>query len=525
MKKCLVVAVVFMVGLSSVVCAIPPKFKKDLKEPRSIIMKCKTNVFYRKKYEGVSEKLDQAEKMLKEVAKKAGVDETDSDIARMLKSIKDCRKKLAKELAKQGKTPGAVKDNPMKIKETKKTPGKVTPKSTDTKEGEKKDATETGKMDVKAVRKGVNKAYTDMYYRKDYQGKKGELDGYEARLKELGLDESDSSAKRIFSKIKKSRELLAKHEAKMAKQKAYKDKKASEEKAKQEKLGDSLTVFNETKEDVMGMHALLTTMARTENTDEFYELAKKADVIFAQASALHGKVTAGIKDLRDFERNHKPAMKCGYRRKVEELERLLDDGLKRTAAQRVKSAKKTLLNECHSELESMKYYNKITLAAKGLDKIKKRFELLDSIAKGDAEVTREKKRILPAAQAAYEKLLKKVSKTKMPEEKYTGSDADKIRAAMATLYKAKYPDKVLKVVITSEDWKKQAVAEVNNDDKIVAGYYAYIYADIAVKKKSGCVVYPIGFRKTWTGKGDTFGSLEMRSIGVSYPILEKNAVK
>ena len=520
--------------LSANLAAVPPEYKKDLKEPRSIITKCKTNVYYRKKYEGMAEKLNQAKEMLMQVAEKAGVDEKDPDIARLLKSIGKTREKLNKELEKQGKvpgavennpmkikkttkTPGAVKNNPMEIKKTTKTPGKITPSASEKKETNAAN-TETGKMDVKEIRTAVNKAYSDIYYRKKYEGKREELAGYEARLKELDPDGTNSDAQRVHKKIERARKQLAKHDAKIAKQEEYKKKKAAEKKATQAKLGDSLKVYKATRDRVFDMHALLDKIKKTENKDEFYELAAQSNKIFTQARALHTEVMKGIPDLREFERNYDEAMKNGYRRKVEGIESLLDNG----AVHRVQMTRKELINKCHSDLASMKHYTKVTLAAADLGKIKKRFALLDQIAKGDPEVAKEKNQILPAAEKAYKKLLDKVANTKMSAEKYGGGDAAAIKNVMKKRYEAKYPDKVLKVVITSEDWKKQAVAEVNNDDKIVANYYAYIYADMAVKKKNGCVVYPMGFRKAWTGKEDEFGSLEIRSIGVSYPILEKN---
>jgi hypothetical protein len=114
----------------------------------------------------------------------------------------------------------------------------------------------------------------------------------------------------------------------------------------------------------------------------------------------------------------------------------------------------------------------------------------------------------------------------MPKDIYGGGDGAALRKKMAALYAARYAgDKVLRVVVISEGWVERARAKVNNDGKIEAGVYRYCHAQIAVKQKSGCTVFPVCFRKTWSGKGKVFGPAELYSVGMSYPILEKNVNK
>ena len=65
----------------------------------------------------------------------------------------------------------------------------------------------------------------------------------------------------------------------------------------------------------------------------------------------------------------------------------------------------------------------------------------------------------------------------------------------------------------------EEVAEIR-DDRIVAGVYRYIQTALAATTGTDpATVYTLGFRRTWSGRGDDFGPPELHSIGGSYPIL------
>ncbi|MEK6796993.1 MAG: hypothetical protein AABZ39_19620 [Spirochaetota bacterium] len=86
--------------LSALVMGIPAPFKKELTDIGKKISTCKMAVMSNK-LEGKSDELDGFEKELKDLAAKAGVTESDSDIARQRGAVEECRKELAKRLAKK----------------------------------------------------------------------------------------------------------------------------------------------------------------------------------------------------------------------------------------------------------------------------------------------------------------------------------------------------------------------------------------------------------------------------------------
>lgn len=95
-----IISILLAIALTSLVMGIPAAFKKELTDIGKKISTCKMAVMSNK-LEGKSDELDGYEKELKDLATKAGVTETDSDIARQLSAVAECRKELAKRLAKK----------------------------------------------------------------------------------------------------------------------------------------------------------------------------------------------------------------------------------------------------------------------------------------------------------------------------------------------------------------------------------------------------------------------------------------
>ena len=457
--------------VSTQALAVPAAFKKELNDINKVIRNATTQVIYKKKYDGMTEELDRATHMLADLATKAGVTQTDSDIKRALKRIADTRKKLNKALAKQGRTPGAVtsKSGFGAPKATTKTTGAVTSKSGF---GAPKATTKTTGAVTSKSGFGAPKAATKT---------PGALSPKGGSMKPTGAKPAQTATA-----------------------------------TPGEDWSAQNAVFDQYKTRIVDLNALVKKIARTDDEAEFLELAKSGRILFDQSRQVIAAIHEGIPDTRDFTEANAEAKKINLRYLVSDLE----NNLIKRAEHRIKMAASGLVNEADSELFSLKEANRPNHAAVSMGRITEKFAILDAIAPDDPKVVAEKARILPEAEKLYQAALAKVGNARMPKENFDGSDAAAVKAAIAKLYAVKYPDgSVERVVITSDDWKAQAVAEVNNDNVIVAGYYKYLYADVAVKKAKGAVVYPMGFRKAWTGEGENYGPLEIRSVGVSYPIL------
>ncbi len=268
------------------------------------------------------------------------------------------------------------------------------------------------------------------------------------------------------------------------------------------------------------IHRLLETMVKTKDNQELYGLAPRAPAIFKQARAVAESFKKNIPDLRRFASSHPEAKEMNLWRVISQVE---DDYIGE-AEKRIALAKSELINLAVREMETLKTPDlSPQVAAQSYELLRKSFDNLDAMAPGDKEAAEKKKDVLPQAEAAFKAAQGRVAKARMPQDAYKGSDAKAVKAAMTKAYQDKYAgEQVLAVVITSPDWIKQAVAEVNNDNRIVAGYHRYLYAQLAVKKSNGVLVYSLGFRGDWTGKGEDFGPLYLRSVGSSYAILQEN---
>jgi hypothetical protein len=494
--------------------AVPAEFKKELNEINKVVRAATSNVIYKKKYDGMAEELDKAEAMLKDLAKRAEVTESDGDIKRALKRIADTRKKLLKALAKKGVVPGSKK------------PASSTTQS----------ATANFKADLAKVNAIVRSAKGKIYRSsKNYDGLAEELDRAEQMLAEAGKKHNkpatDSGIKRMQRSIDESRKKLAEQMKKagytpgavtpsggtQATTTAPATQTAETAPPAEDWTAQN-AVFDEVKQRLQDLYALMKKLAKGEENDEFFELAKSSGPMIEQSRAVIARIKEGIPDVRKFMEVNEEARKINLRHLANDL----GDNLIKRAEHKVEMAVSGLLNQADSDLFSIKQANKPNLAAMDLNRIRKKFEIIDAVKPGDANVAAEKKRIMGEAEKSYQAVLGKVDKTRMPGDTYDGGDLDALKATITKLYAAKYPgDEVRKVVITSDEWIEQAVAEIDNDNQIVAGYYKYIYAQVGVKKTKGCAVYPMGFRKGWTGEGENYGKLQIRSIGVSYPILEK----
>ena len=113
--------------------------------------------------------------------------------------------------------------------------------------------------------------------------------------------------------------------------------------------------------------------------------------------------------------------------------------------------------------------------------------------------------------------MKRASKNRMPKSKMNNRA---IAAKMKKLYQKRYrKEKVQRVVITSSNWISKTIIFSTKKGYLVKRHFKYLYASIAVKKGRRYVVYAMGFRKS------VGGSLQLQSVGESYPILRRNIKK
>ncbi len=455
MKKRLLLAGVLFSFLCPAIGAHAGQLKEDLKEPRKLLTNCKSDIYYRKKYDGKWEELERIEKMLRQAAEKNGTDEKNPDIARLLKQLETTREKLKKELAKQGKVPGPIKDNPMGIKPNKPAPGPVKDNPMGIKPS--KPVPETTRPE----------SPSNSFGRKPRAGSRNSFGGSKS-------DGNPEGAK----------------------------------------------IFDQNKDELKAANELLKKMVNTKDLKEFFGVAESARSLFARTRQVL-KTMDGIPDRKNLERSHKPAKEFKFNSVYSWTETYL-----KKAEKRLNVEIQGLYNVLEREAATLRQEWSPRTAAMSMEELKNTLKLLEKLETDKKKLADARTKYMAEAEKNYKRVLTKLDKATMPKDTYSGSEGAALRKKMAELYAARYPeDKVLRVVVVGEDWVERVRAKVNNDGKIEAGVYRYCHAQIAVSKKGGCTVYPVCFRKTWTGKGSTFGPAEFYSVGMSYPILEKNVKK
>ncbi len=279
-------------------------------------------------------------------------------------------------------------------------------------------------------------------------------------------------------------------------------------------------VFTRWQSSLPSLYTLNRSIARYSEIDEVAEIMPQAQEIFGQTATMLQEMEAVLPDNQsrnDFMEVNQAAKDMNLRSILGDIESQMEK-----AKGRVDAYVSGLLNEADSEVFSMEYYNRLDLAAKGLQLITNRVELAKKVKPDDEEIAAEAERILQDAQAAWEKANERFANARMDEDAYSGSDGQAIKEKLAELYSARYDGTVAKVVITSEDWQERIVAEITNDDTISANAYLYLSAQIAVEEDGQYTVFPMTFRRSWTGEGNEFGPIEIRSVGVSFPMPAEN---
>jgi len=281
--------------------------------------------------------------------------------------------------------------------------------------------------------------------------------------------------------------------------------------------------FNDNKQNLVVSHDFLKKFVYENDTAEAIKMAEDAPLFIELAEKTLAALEAAIPaPLSNYERKNPEAKEIRLGSKASFLKGTYIP----KARKKAEGLRSDILQAIDSDVEWLgSRYANLKHAPAAIERVKAGFAALDKIAKGDAGVAAKKKTQIPKAMAAYKKLIAQAANNRMPQGKYNGADRASLEQTMAKLYEARYPgQKVARVVIESPAWSERARAEIK-DNRIVAGVYRYIHAYLAARKDASATVYSVVFSRTWTGKGDAFGPVEIHSYGESYPILPQNINK
>jgi hypothetical protein len=126
---------------------------------------------------------------------------------------------------------------------------------------------------------------------------------------------------------------------------------------------------------------------------------------------------------------------------------------------------------------------------------------------------REKAKALYAAE---------VKGNRVSPDRYGGGDAAALKQAMKQAFRLEGQFTIVRVTITSGDWREQAHVW-SGINALDVGWYRLIDGAIVVKLANGtCWVHPVTFGKRWTGTGDKYGELAVYNWADRYEILPAN---
>ncbi len=374
----------------------------------------------------------------------------------------------------------------------------------------------------------LRQAYTAIYGRDELEKGQSLLDEADIKLSEL---ETNPGANTVPGDLERSRSRLAEYREELEKRQARIDAQAAEAAAEQERiaaeqaeeaerLSEAETVFLQWADSIEDLHELNKTIANYQRDEEVAEIMPRANRIFSQTEQLiqdMETVFPESEDIRTFMESNQRAQEMNLRALLGDMQSLLEQ-----AQGRLDAYASGLLNQAESELVSMEYYDRLDLVAAAVQLIRRNTEIAKAVKPEDASLALDANEILREAENTYRTAQRRISEAEMAEDVYEGEDGDELRQEIATIYSDHYPDDVVAVVVTSENWEERIVAESTNDNTITANSYMYISAQVAVRKSSGLFVFPLSLRRSWTGTGDEYGPIELRSIGVQFSLPEEN---
>jgi len=144
----------------------------------------------------------------------------------------------------------------------------------------------------------------------------------------------------------------------------------------------------------------------------------------------------------------------------------------------------------------------------------------------NAEAKSYQSEVEQLTEKAKEMRRKEIAQNKLPADRYRGKDKKQVIQGIKSAFEKRWSkEKVLKVVIISEDWTEKAEAWIDKrQGSVEANVFRFIDAAVAVEKEDGtCMVYYARFARAWTGTGNQFGEIVYsQSLGKEYEILKEN---
>jgi hypothetical protein len=278
----------------------------------------------------------------------------------------------------------------------------------------------------------------------------------------------------------------------------------------------SVKVFEDNKDMLRESYEFFQKFTGTQDSDEMMSMAESASDYIKIADKTLANLKNGIKEgIEEFESKYADAKKFRLKSNIGYTETYLEK-----AKDKLGGVRKSYLKKIESNVDWLGMSEaSAQVAPKAMEEINASYAALEKIWGKDSEVAAHKTKYTPIAQKRYDALMKKAESNTMPKSKYTGGDKAALEKAIAEAYKKRYPDEVVRVVITDPNWREKT--EIADDNvKLSVVTYNYISAHVAVKKGTVATVFAMSFRKNKKG-----GALEIGGTGNSYPVMMSNINK
>ena len=399
---------------------------------------------------------------------------------------------------------------------------------------------------LKEARGLITKCKSNVIYNNQAEGAAEQIAKAEALISELmskaGITQADPDIARLNESIKEIKEKL--DQLKAAKTPpskiespalnpppaeggpSYWDKKNLKENEAKDKaaveIQEPLKIFNAYKDEMASLYEVMNRIRSTKDFDELLSLAGSSRGLFERANEVAAEMRAGIPSMEKIEEYSDEAKALHPATMLNKI----TGSLAESAKERLAAIIPDLLAYIQSDLDLLKTVSSPGAAYTVTGRIKERFSAAAGLDPDNGKLKEAQALIMQEVDKTLAALKKKIADVRMPADNYSGNDKEALKKALALAYEEKYRDgRVERVVITSGGWQEQLRAGIDNDGRISAGWYKYLYAAVAVNNTGACTVYETGFRRSWTGRGDAYGPLELHSIGGGFPILEENLAK
>ncbi|GAB6089199.1 hypothetical protein [Spirochaeta dissipatitropha] len=377
------------------------------------------------------------------------------------------------------------------------------------------------RAELNAINTDLRSIYTSIYSRGDYDGMDEALTEQHNRLLSLGqrAGENASAAdlQRAKDRVDEYRSYLHRELERLG---VFQEQPAERTIDPASPFAEAESVFRKYQDSIPALDQVVRQIAQYRNADEVREIMPRWSAIKQESDQLIAELWPLLPDGNSrnaFARENQKAREMNLWAFMGGFESQLD-----RAEGRVAMYVSGLLNQAYVEADTILRYDRIDLAAASYERALQQSDTARMVLPDDQDIRNRAEEIKLKAERNFETARGRLGNARMARDMYEGSDRESIIRRIKELYEQQYSGEVIKAVIISEAWDEQLVAETDNDGRITANYYLYLYAQAAVRRNGKYFVFPLGFRRSWTGRGTDYGPIELRSIGVSFPILPEN---